>query len=387
MNTFIFPDYGNNNILNLTNSIINTVTKEKRPNELSILNSNELRSYDNIILIVIDGLGYNYLKKHAELFINRHIKFRLTSSFLSTTVCANTVFHTGQTPNQTGITGWFTYLRNIGMIVSISNFKPMINGDCLTNAGLKLKQFINVKPFYEFSLYNCYIITNKKNSINELNKLLYKGAKIITEDETNKAIDDIISISKIKSKNLIHLYLNQYDNTSHKNGPNSTESLFILQTYDKEIQRLAENLKGTNSIIIVTSDHGFLDTSQKDILYLKDFPRLKNCLVLPFTSEPRCVGCFVKPDKIKEFESVINEELKEYCVMIKNKEIIRKQLYGQGINHHEFNYRIGDYMLLMKNKYVFKYHKSKTKAEFKGNHGGLHPDEMYVPLIIIKTNI
>ena len=52
-------------------------------------------------------------------------------------------------------------------------------------------------------------------------------------------------------------------------------------------------------------------------------------------------------------------------------------------NSQLFN-RIGDYILIMKENYVFRDELiSETRHELIGNHGALSDDELFVPLIII----
>ena len=57
----VFPDYKKNSIANLTSTILTHFGGKSPYSELEILYSLELKDNRNIVLLVIDGLGYNYL--------------------------------------------------------------------------------------------------------------------------------------------------------------------------------------------------------------------------------------------------------------------------------------------------------------------------------------
>ena len=72
MYEFTLPDYKGNSIINLMSSISNSFGKKHDYSQLKTLNSEELKKFKNIVLIVVDGLGYNYLKKQENSFLLHH---------------------------------------------------------------------------------------------------------------------------------------------------------------------------------------------------------------------------------------------------------------------------------------------------------------------------
>jgi len=62
--------------------------------------------YKNIVLIVIDGLGYEYLIKHGkDSFLYKNLKGKMTSVFPATTASAMTTYSTGLAPSTTRFNG------------------------------------------------------------------------------------------------------------------------------------------------------------------------------------------------------------------------------------------------------------------------------------------
>lgn len=382
MSNIIFPDY-KNSIINLMSSISKSYNKKQKYCELNNLPSKELKKYDNIILIVIDGLGYNYLMKQKDSFLKNNLISKLTSCFPPTTACANTIFHTCQTPNETGITGWDTYLKNIGTITSILPFSPMIGGNFSDKIKNNLKKFINIKSIYKNLKVKSYVIMNEEIKNSNFSKLSFNGARVIGRKSLTNSFIKLKKLikKKSKSKRFIHLYISEFDHESHKFGNNSKKARLQFNKIDKKIKNFYKQIKKTNSKIIISADHGFISTKKKEVLYLDDFKELKECLILPFSSEPRAVSCFVKPFKIKDFET-ITKKLNKYFNVIEGSELIKNNIYGLTKNYKDFNSRVGDYVLLMKKNYVFLY--SKDINFMKGNHGGISSDEMYVPLITLN---
>ena len=60
------PEYTGNSIVNLMSTLTQRFKGTHSYPELKNLPSKDLEQYDSIILIVLDGLGYNYLQKHED---------------------------------------------------------------------------------------------------------------------------------------------------------------------------------------------------------------------------------------------------------------------------------------------------------------------------------
>jgi predicted AlkP superfamily pyrophosphatase or phosphodiesterase len=107
------PDYNGGSIVNLMSSIAKACGGKTNYVQLKSLSSEEIKN-KNIILLVIDGLGYEYLKKSNANFLKENLKDKMTSVFLPTTACATTTFQTGVAPQQHALTGWFMFLKKRG---------------------------------------------------------------------------------------------------------------------------------------------------------------------------------------------------------------------------------------------------------------------------------
>ncbi|MFW6040508.1 MAG: alkaline phosphatase family protein [Thermoplasmatota archaeon] len=102
----ISPDYNGGSIVNLMSSILKSLDFDPKYPPLNHLPSTSICDTKNIVLILIDGLGYNYLnEKGKETIFLDNLEGKMTSVFPSSTASAIPSILTGLSPQQHGITG------------------------------------------------------------------------------------------------------------------------------------------------------------------------------------------------------------------------------------------------------------------------------------------
>ena len=100
-NKTVLPDY-ENSILNLINSILHYYHVETKYNGLDVLNKKLEKQYQNIVLIILDGMGENILNMISPNgFLKRHQERKITSVYPSTTTAAMTTYYSGKPPIET----------------------------------------------------------------------------------------------------------------------------------------------------------------------------------------------------------------------------------------------------------------------------------------------
>ena len=102
------------------------------------------------------------------------------------------------------------------------------------------------------------------------------------------------------------------------------------------------------------------------------------------TGESRFTYCYVRPHKVKQFETYMKKYLSEYCYLFKSIDLVKKGYFGLFNSHPKLEDRIGDYTLIMKDNYIIRDTILGEKPnKFKiGQHGGMSKEEMFVPLVI-----
>lgn len=389
MYPFKLPEYKRGSIINLMSSISNSFGKKHKYAEIPALSSKELKKFKNIVLIVIDGLGYNYLKKQKNSFLLENLNSSMTSTFLSTTACANTAFLVGYPPQQHALTGWDINLKEIGAITTILPFFPMFGGEPLAESGFEMNKIMDIKSFHKGFKGKCFTLIDKNIAYSPFSNYVSKDTKIIPTQTYKNTFTKLKKLIKKKSlkKRFIHIYVPELDHFAHKEGVGSKEVKKIFLDLDKRIKNLAKSVKRTNTKLIVVADHGLIDSTKTTEIWVENIKGLKDCLTIPLTGEARVRNCYVRPRKVKDFEKIVKTKMSKYCWCFKGEKLIKDNLYGLGKPNKRLFDRVGDYVLIMKKNYILRdklANYEKPKGPHKGHHGGVSSDEMIVPLILIN---
>ncbi len=348
------PDY-NNCIVNVVNAISEYFDGPVYHKPIDI----ELDK-KRVVFIILDGLGYEFLKKNKGYIFENSRK--ISTVFPSTTATALTSFLTGLTPQEHAVTSWFTYLKELGSIARILLFEPRAGSNPFD---ADIKKVLDLEPIFPDSRY----IMPEKNVNSPYTKLL--TGKSSGYSDLSGFFEEI----RKSKEELVIGYWPLIDTLSHNHG---TTDKKVIQHF-REIEKGIKKMDKSDFNLVITSDHGLLDTP--NILRLKDYPVLEQSMVMPFCGEPRVRFCYVRPFMTKEFESCAKRIDK--CELFRSKELLHKGYYGKGkVNPKMFD-RIGDYTLVMKENFIFKdLIPSEERKEYPANHGGLSKEEMHVPLFV-----
>jgi predicted AlkP superfamily pyrophosphatase or phosphodiesterase len=378
------PEYRGNSLVNLMSSIIIASGGKARYPQLKKLTAKTIQKYNNILLIIIDGMGYDFLKKYGKgSFLESNAKGAITSVFPPTTAASITSIITGTAPQQHAVTSWYMHLKEVGSTVAVLQNSPRFGFVPLDLFDFDMKDIIDTAPFRKKVSYECYNIipdyfkSSSYNSDSKDERMPYSSYLGFIR-QTAKAVRKK-TIKKNKKK-LIYSYWPKYDSLAHHLGYNSSEAIEHFHELDKSFERISESLKGTDTLMIITSDHGFMNA--KEVIFLHQHPKLMECLSQSLVGEPRSPNFYVHVDKKKEFESYMKIFRKKGTLKTR-KQMIEEEWYGLYKPHPKLMHRIGDYTFLCGEGIIFRDHLANSEPNFDlGNHGGISRGEIFIPLII-----
>ncbi len=382
------PDYNGNSLVNLMSSLGRAMGVEI--NDYSVLSSlspDEINQNKNIVLLVIDGLGYDYLLNHAKgSVLQQHLKSRMTSVFPSTTASAITTFMTGQAPQQHGLTGWHTYLKELGCVTAVLPFRPRVGCMGFDNQHIDIQQLYGLTSMFDMIDRPAYIVMPEWIIHSEYTSVHSGSARPYGYNSLTQCFQYIDKTIKDSAPSkYIYAYWPDFDRLCHEFGCHSSQVKTHFAALDEAFEILLGSIKGTNTCVIVTADHGFIDTEASRVISLSHYPVMQDALVLPLCGEPRVAYCYVHPDKQQSFIDCAKSELVDYAELLPSKQLIEQGYFGQGAVHPRLSDRIGHYTLLMKENYVFKDRLIGESPFINiGVHGGTSQQEMYVPLIVAQ---
>lgn len=378
-----FPDYSGGGFVNLIASLTEACGGTPRHAPLACLSQAELRSARNIVFVIVDGLGERYLQANgAGGQLLRHRRGTISAVFPSTTAAAITTSFTGATPLEHGLTGWFTYLHEAGCVGAPLPFCR--RGDQMPLA---------VEPervFSEASLFDTLQVRALVVSHREFVHSTYnrhhcgRAERRAYGDLAGFVAETAAAVKADHERKFIYAYWPEFDTLAHKHGVASLEARIQFDAIDAVFGVLVARLAGTDSIVIATSDHGFMDSPPEQSIELP--AALAAMLRYPLCGERRVAFCHLQEGRMAEFLARAGEALDGRAEIRRSVELVEEGWFGPGRAHPRFSERVGDVALLMRERCTVKdWVVGEPRRPHIGNHGGASVDEMDIPLMVVKT--
>ncbi len=183
-----------------------------------------------------------------------------------------------------------------------------------------------------------------------------------------------------------HLYHGDVDTISHYDGPATPSAVADLGLVGYLLQReLVEQLSpqaAQGTLLIITADHGQIYTPLDRAVALRQHPDLWRCLVAPPGGEPRAGYLFVRDGTKQYVQDYIRQQLGHAVEVLDIQDALGAGLWGQAPYHPQLQDRLGDLLLLPRENYWLADPFGETPL-FLGWHGGLAPEEMQVPFLMV----
>ncbi len=372
----MIPNYKKNNLINLINSIISGFGGKISHPHLSDL-SKEIKQSTNVVLLVIDGMGSDVIEKLGKksFFLKNKVK-NLTSVYPPTTTAAITTLFTGLSPKEHGLLAWLMYFKEVDEDVMILPYK--------TTEGKKPRKKFLPKMISIFNKIKAekHVIMPRKLLQSPYNLSFIQSTQQWNYRNFNGMLTKIKNAIKSSSKRkYVYAYWPKYDLVCHRFGKESKDAKDHLKKISFTLEQFVKKMRDTNTLLLITADHGFITSGKKRAVELSKHATIKECLSHPLTGEPRTAFCYVYPEKRPLFEKYVKHKFSGCCNLYKSKDLIKKGLFGEGKAHPHLLDRLGDYVLIAKDNYIFT---DTMNHFFKGHHAGLSKEEMTIPLIQVK---
>lgn len=93
---------------------------------------------DHLVIVLADGMGMAALDDPAYTDLRGRVRMELDSVFPATTACAITSVATGLWPGRHGVPGWYAYLEERDLSVTVLRFTERHDGSDLRRLGVEL---------------------------------------------------------------------------------------------------------------------------------------------------------------------------------------------------------------------------------------------------------
>ena len=373
------PDYEGGSLVNLVASVV--ASRGGKPLHAPLRNFEFPTAAKNLVLLIIDGLGDNYLARHARgSELHRRRRMTLTSVFPSTTASAITTSYTGRTPLEHGLTGWFTYFGEAGCVSAALPFRSRGDMAPLAARGVHAESVFTAPSLFGALPVKSIVVTYRDIIDSQYNSVHCRGAARLAYSNADEFIAQVEQAVKSSDEpKFVYAYWPHYDAISHRHGCESAQAAREFETIDAAFGVLLKRLAGTDTVVVATADHGFIDVPPEDSLELPAhlFPMLR----FPLCGERRVAYCHVHAPEV--FAKRAQDWLHDRADVMPSQRLVDEGWFGPGEPHPRFAERIGNVALVMRNRYTVKdWITGEPRFLHIGNHGGTHEDEMSIPLIM-----
>lgn len=336
---------------------------------------------EHVVFVMADGLGMNLVERlPAGSFLRTHLVMEMQAVFPSSTAPAVTSFATGCWPAEHAVPGWFTYLPDDGVIATILPFIERFSKRPLREMGVTAERALPVRSWLPRFAHEalCYMPTALAGST--YSAYFSGGAPQHGYEHLSAAVEAIATrIAAAVRPTYTYLYVPFIDTAEHDHGPDAKPVATTVTMVERNIATLAERL-GERARIVVSADHGLTYVERQAQHEIKDGDPLLEPLRLPPSSEPRVPLFYARQGCAARFAAAFRERFGSTHALLTIDEVDELRLLGPAPLAQETRRRMGDFMAISASADAIGY---RPDAPMLGYHGGLLPEEMRIPLIIV----
>lgn len=347
---------------------------------------------DCVVSVILDGVGYRRLELlraegvvELDPFVEEGVYLPLTSVFPTTTTAALSTLSSGESPAVHGVLGYRLFRPELGSVVDMIKLAvPGSRENALEKLGLEPEKILSVPTLYQrLSLAGIPTILFLPKHIADsgLSKALYQGiARIVPFLTTSDLLMLLKEALARPGRALLAVYWPSTDSLAHLYGPRSEAFSLELAHVLSVLRKLMEEAP-RNFVLLITSDHGFHEADpERDMVNCAAQAALREALLLPPVGDPRAAYLFLRRGKDGLVTRFFAEFFPEDFEVLTPEEGIRRKLWGFEELKPEIRALLGDLVVISKRRKFVLWPTEEFKL--RGLHGGLTPDELFVPLLV-----
>lgn len=343
----------------------------------------------HVIMLLLDGMGQLALNAHLpeDSFLRRNLRRTVTAAFPSTTAASTTAYYAARSPNEHGWLGWSLYFKECAQPLDV--FQGL-------NSYTKTR-YAPLSPAYTYMPFETIFEQIRRHSRSEVRTVSVfpfpsecdKGADVRARyagHQLSSLLSDLESQLRAGGdRSFLFGYWTEPDHEEHQSGPYSEQSRAVFRQMNDEIEAFARRLEGTDTVLILSADHGLRGPLTP--VYLNGIPEIMECLIMPPSIESRACSFFVKPHRKAQFEREFQARFGDSFVLYTREQVLDMQLFGRGKTHPKVDDFLGDYLACATGDTYIDYltlNQCCDAPRFVGAHAGLTEDEMLVPVIALR---
>ena len=382
------PTPGTPNLVDLTRAIaLLGVAEDSEPTPAVEAIAERIGVAEHLVFVLADGLGMHLLQSMPRsAFLRRWLATELRAVFPSTTAVGLTTLATGEWPARHGITGWWTYVREIDGAVTVVKFERRSDERPLDELGVSTEQLLPLPSWLPRMGRDSLSLLPRAIADSAYSRYAAGGTRREGYGSLRAAVNAVVErIAEADGPTYTYLYVPRIDSAAHEYGTRNRHVAAELAALDQQLERLAERLAGQRTRIVLSADHGHLDAPMAKRHLIDGGEELASTLRVAPSYDSR-VMCFHLRDGAEQaFREAIERRLGEIVFVLSVDEVEELELLGPGPLSPLTRERLGDFVAIARGADAIGYRPATGGREIMGNashHSGLAPEEMRIPLII-----
>ena len=382
----LISSYTGHNTLNLMASIEQRLHGESAHPGCSLLDEDSLKEPEHVIMLLLDGLGDSLLERYGNPQgpLRQNRVGQLHSVFPSTTSAAISTILTARAPAEHGILAWHMHLNEREDIYTTLLGKYRNNS---TKRPPAAKDLYHAQPLLKSVRQRCQIVQPQFLVDSPFTGRHLCSAKITGVANIKQLFGQLRHTVQQNGPSYTYAYWPSLDSIGHKSGAGSAEWRQSLREIELALADFIAKSDSGRYRLVVTADHGMINV-EDGITPFESIKDLASCLETPLAGEPRSIFCNVQPKRLDDFDALCAERYAKQLINVETSALFASGLFGPRHDNkavpESVQVRAGNRVLLLKDKLAWTDTlPHESLAAMIGVHGGLHPEEVQVPLIVI----
>jgi Type I phosphodiesterase / nucleotide pyrophosphatase len=404
---FVKPLYDSYCFANLPQAIEYMLTGEGHSALPQDVFTNLPSRYNKVILFFVDAFGWRFFERYAEKYeflktvLKHGVVSKMTSQFPSTTAAHVTCIHTGLNVGQSGVYEWNYYEPLVDEVIAplLFSYAGDKERDTLKHAGIAAEAYFPRQTVYQ-RLHTMgiasYALQSEAYTQSTFSTIVYKGAQLIPYRRWSEALMNLeeLVFSDRAQVAYYFLYFDKIDATGHTYGPNSDQFERMMDTFMLMMEEFYQKLAGKleHTLLVMTADHGQLEVDPQKTFYLnRQAAGIEQYLqtnrhgrpIVPAGSA-RDMFLHIKEERVDEAIAFLQKHLENKAEVYRTQQLVGQHFFGPAQPSNEFMSRVGNVVILpYQDETVWWYEGGRFEMHFRGHHGGLMPQEMEIPLLLL----
>jgi Type I phosphodiesterase / nucleotide pyrophosphatase len=350
------------------------------PGEPNVLRLAPARS---VVLVLVDGLGWQSLQRNATSapFLTGMAGSPLTAGFPATTVTSLTSLATGRPPGEHGLTGYSSYLDEVGAVVNWLSWRRVGDGADLRDvlAAETAQPHATVFQRVLTAGIATTIVSASHLEGSGLTRAALRGGRYLGTVAPGDVAAVTAGAIAATSPSLVYAYVAELDVVGHVRGADSPSWQAQLRLVDAFVEELINRLP-PGVLVLVTGDHGMATVPDSGKIDYDGSADLAEG-VTALAGEARARYVHVRAGALDDVLATWRERLAGRMQVLTREEAIGHGWFGPTVTDVARR-RIGDVVAVADTPTAVVRRRAEPRiAGLVGHHGALTDEELLVPLL------